>query len=77
MKGYADNFTPGVRLPEIIDIAHLKKEVISIQNLSIDEHYYPFKKYVHTVDTKTVAPPFFTIGSHSKWVMQKLLCWFP
>ena len=32
---------------------------------------------VRTVDTKTVAPPFFIIGFHSKWVMQQLLCWFP
>ena len=32
---------------------------------------------VHTVDTKTVTPPLFTIGSHSKRFMQKLFCWFP
>ena len=31
----------------------------------------------YVVDTKTVAPLFFTIGSHIKHVMQKLLRWFP
>ena len=32
---------------------------------------------VHTLDTKTVSPVIFTIGYHSKHVMQKPLCWFP
>ena len=33
------------------------------------------KRKIHTVDMKTVTPVVFTIWSHRKHVMQKMLCW--
>ena len=51
-----------------------KKEKKSWLHQDFHHHCY---RYLHTLDTKTVAPVVFTIGSRSKHDMQKPLCWFP
>ena len=60
-------------------LSFLMRKVSSLKviRIFVSAHIYLWSIYfyLHTVDTKTVAPPFFTIGSHSKWIMQKLFCW--
>ena len=60
-------------------ILHFRKVFRHMHILLCTFYYWILNKLeiIHTMDRKSVTPVFFTIGFHSKHIMQKLLCWFP